>query len=66
MSDNRFHDNNVSGALSQYGSLHPADGGGFVFIPNEEHGFLNVIHFENPNIDKITNFLKEHLSKYGI
>lgn len=58
----RFHDNSVtSGAVSQYGDLHPATGGGFVFTPNKEHGFLNVIRFDNPNIDKVKEYLEENI-----
>ena len=63
MSDNRFHDNNVSGALSQYGSLHPADGGGFVFVPNKEHSYLCTTRFENPDREKAIELLLENIKQ---
>ena len=55
-------DNFCLGALSRYGSLHPADGGGFTFVPNKNYEYINVIHFENPDINKVMEYLREYVT----
>lgn len=58
-----FHDNKHTGAAIPCGELLPATGGGFTFVPNKSHEYLNIIRFENPDKDKVLKYLKENLSR---
>lgn len=55
-----FHDDKHTGVAIPCGELLPATGGGFTFVPNKSHEYLNIIRFENPDKDKVLKYLEEN------
>ena len=55
-----FHDDKHTGVAIPCGELLPATGGGFTFVPNKSHEYLNIIQFENPDKDKVLKYLEEN------
>lgn len=55
---------NISNTLHTYGTLLPAAGGGYTFVPNSRHADMCIIHFGNPDRKKVTQLLIEAITTY--